>query len=111
MQDESPVVKRNPQQQIVMGDLAYFVYQVSGDYIFLGGYSCDISCGSYVTFFDTENGQEISSLGFPDHQSPVYSYYEIQSDVIYAFTDDSLLVIDTSNIAEPVVITEVSLIT
>lgn len=111
MHDESPVFKRNPQQQIVMGDLAYFIFQVSENYIFLGGYSCDIACGSYVTFFDIEDGQKMSGLGIPDHQSPVYSYYEIKPDVIYAFTDDSLLIIDISSIAQPVIIAEVSLIT
>lgn len=107
---EVPITTRNPLEQIMMGDLTYFVFQVSENYIFLGGYACDgISCGSYVTFFDSENAERLSGFGFRDN--PIHSYYEVQPHIIYAFTSTYLLVIDISNLAEPRIIAELPLIT
>jgi hypothetical protein len=110
LQSESPVTTRNPLEQMVMGDLNYFVFQVSENYIFLGGYTCDgISCGSYITFFDSESIEELSGFGFYDNL--VHSYYEVQPYIIYAFTSEYLLVIDISNLDEPRIIAELPLIT
>lgn len=111
LQDETPVVKRDSQQRIIGGDLSNFVYQVSENYIFLGDSLCDISCRSVVTFFNSENGRELSRYGLPDDHYPIHSYYEITPDIIYAFSDDSLLVIDISDIANPKILAEVPLIT
>lgn len=111
LQEKEPTVIRNDDRQIIMGDLNHFAFQVSENYIFLGGYTCDGgSCGSYVSFFDATNGQELSGLGIPDHQSPVHSYYEIEPNIIYAFTDDSLLVIDITNQEKPIIIDEVPML-
>jgi hypothetical protein len=110
LQSESPVTTRNPLEQIVMGDLTYFVFQVSENYIFLGGYACDgISCGSYITFFDSKSAEKLSGFGFYDNL--VHSYYEVQPNIIYAFTSEYLLVIDLSNLEEPKIIAELPLIT
>ena len=110
LQSESPVTTRNPLEQIVVGDLTYFVFQVSENYIFLGGYACDgISCGSYITFFDSESAEELSGFGFYDNL--VHSYYEVQSHIIYAFTSEYLLVLDISDLENPRIIAELPLIT
>jgi hypothetical protein len=111
LQDEAPVVKRDSQQRIIGGDLSNFVYQVSENYIFLGDSLCDISCRSVVTIFNSENGQELSRYGLPDDHYPIHSYYEISQDIIYAFSDEFLLVMDISDIANPKIIAEVPLIT
>lgn len=111
LQDTSPVMVQNSERQLILGNLDYFAFQVSDDYIFLGGYTCEGSCGSYVTIFDSVNGEKLSGLGIPEHQSPIHSYYEIESNIIYAFSDDSLLVIDITNQDEPVIIDEIKLIT
>lgn len=111
LQEREPTVIRNDQRQIIMGNLNHFAFQVSENYSFLGGYTCDGgSCGSYISIFDATNGQELSGLGIPDHQSPVHSYYEIEPNIIYAFTDDSLLVIDITNKEEPIIIGEVPML-
>lgn len=111
LQDETPVVKRDPQQRIIGGNLANFVYQVSENYIFLGDSSCGISCRSVVTVFNSEGGQELFAYGLPDNYYPVHSYYEIRPDIVYAFSDEFLLVIDISDIANPRIVAEVPLIT
>lgn len=111
LQDETPVVKRDSQQRIIGGDLSNFVYQVSENYIFLGDSSCDISCRSVVTFFNSEDGQELSAYGLPDDHYPIHSYYEISLYIIYAFSSDSLLVIDISDVMNPIIVAEVPLIT
>lgn len=109
LQAEMPIMKSNPKRQAIMGNLAYFRYQVSEHYIFVGGYTCDgISCGSYVVFYDSMDAQELSAFGFPDQL--IHSYYEVQQDIVYAFTDAFLLVIDISNITKPAIVTEVPLI-
>lgn len=110
LQDEVPVVKRDSQQRIISGNLANFVYQVSENYIFLGDSSCDISCRSVVTFFNSENGQELFAYGLPDDHYPIRSYYEIRPDIVYVFSDEFLLVIDISDIANPRIVAEVPLI-
>ena len=108
MLEEEPLVKRNPLQYIIMGDLSYFTYVVFENYIFLGGYSCDVSCGSYVTFFDPISVRELSGMGFSDDLSPIHSYHEVTAELIYAFSSDSLLVIDISDIAEPTILVELA---
>lgn len=111
LQDELPTVVRDSQSQIILGNLRYFDFQVSESYIFLGGYSCEGSCGSYVRIFDSMSGQQLSGFGFPQYQSPVHSYYEVEPHLIYAFTDNSLLIIDITNQEKPSIIDEITLIT
>lgn len=111
LQNETPVVKRDSQQRIIGGDLSNFVYQISENYIFLGDSLCGISCRSVVTFFDSEDGRELSAYGLPDDHYPIHSYYEISPDIIYAFSDEFLLAIDISDIANPKIVAEVPLIT
>lgn len=112
LREGMPVVKQNPVRQIIGGNLAYFVYQVSENYIFLGDSRCDASsCNSAVTIFDAQDGKQLTSLGIHPKHYPVRSYYEITPGIIYAFSDEFLLVIDVSDITNPVVIAEVPLIT
>jgi hypothetical protein len=111
LHEETPLIKRNQEQQIIGGNLAYFIYQISENYIFLGDSRCGATdCNSSVTFLDAEDGQRLSTFGVHPSHYPIRSYHEIQPDIIYAFSDSSLLVINVSNIAHPVVIAEVSLI-
>lgn len=107
---EEPARQSNPDQQILMGDLANFVYQVSENYIFLGTSPCDVNCVSVVDLFNTTDATSVLTFSTSDHL-PIHSYYEITPTLIYAFTDDSLLVIDISDHSNPIIIWEVPLIT
>lgn len=98
LHEEMPVVKYNPVQQIIGGNLAYFVYQVSRNYIFLGDSRCDAtSCNSAVTIFDTQDGKQLASLGIHPEHYPIRGYYEITPSIIYAFSNEQLLLNVRSN--------------
>lgn len=103
LKEEVPTILQDP--------VAYFfgtrsVFQVGDNYIFIGSNSCDVSCTSVMTIVDILDGQELSQFGLRPHY-PIYRYEEIREDIIYAFSNDSLLVIDVSNMVEPKIIMEV----
>ena len=106
LQEESPIVKHNPRVYPQV-----HIFQVQEDYVFLGDNSCDgIDCGSVAYIMDAETGEELSYFGLSPHY-PVFKYQEIQDDLIYAFTPNTMLVIDISNLANPVIIGQIPLIT
>lgn len=99
---------------VIQDPIAYFfgprsVFQVTDGYVFIGSNSCDVSCASVMTIADILDGQRLSQFGLQPHY-PIYRYQEIREDLIYAFSNDSLLVIDVSNMAEPEIVTQVSFI-
>ncbi|MBE7529140.1 MAG: hypothetical protein HS099_05345 [Ardenticatenaceae bacterium] len=102
LKEEIPTVIQDP--------IAYFfgtrsVFQVADNYIFIGSNSCDVSCASVMTIANVFDGQKLSQLGLQPHY-PIYRYQEIREDIIYAFSNDSLLVIDVSNMAKPEIIAQ-----
>jgi hypothetical protein len=84
------------------------VFQVEDDYVFLGSNWCDAGCSSILWILDAVNGTELSSLALHPHH-PVWRYVEIQQDIIYAFAEDTLLVIDISDLDQSMFIGEVPL--
>jgi hypothetical protein len=104
LQAEIPAVRVIPEQYPFIE-----VFQVRDDYIFLGSNWCDVECTSSLWVLDAVNGTELSRLGLHPHY-PVWRYLEITENIIYAFTNDTLLVIDISDTANPMIIGEVPLL-
>ena len=74
-----------------------------------GNNSCDgIECDSVTWILTSDTGRQLIQFGLRPHY-PVYQFKQIADDLIYAFTPDSLLVIDISRINDPIVIDEISL--
>ena len=105
LQAEIPAVRVIPEQYPFIE-----VFQVQDDYIFLGSNWCDVECTSRLWVLDAVNGTELSRLGLHPHY-PVWQYLEIPENIIYAFANDTLLVIDISDITNPMIIGEVPLLT
>jgi hypothetical protein len=104
LQEDIPMVQHNPESYIFIE-----VFEIQDNYIFLGENSCDVECSSRAWILDAEDGTKLSILGLYPHY-PVWHYLEIQEDVIYALAEDTLLVIDISDIANPMIIGEVPLL-
>lgn len=79
-------------------------FEVHKDYIIVGyGKMCDEpECSSTAYVLSVENGRELSEISFKPY-GEVYRYYQIQKDLIYAFSIDSLFIIDLTNLANPTV--------
>jgi hypothetical protein len=105
LQAEIPAVRFIPKQYPFIE-----VFQVQDDYIFLGSNWCDVECTSSLWVLDAVNGTELSRLGLHPHY-PVWQYLEIPENIIYAFANDTLLVINISDMAHPIIIGEVPLLT
>jgi hypothetical protein len=105
LQEEVPAVRFIPEEYLFIG-----VFLVQDDYIFLGSNWCDAGCTSILWILDAVNGTELSSLGLDPHY-PVWRYMEIQRNIVYALTEDTLLVIDISDLGNPMIIGEVPLLT
>lgn len=103
LQAEVPVVWFIPEEYLFIA-----VFQVEDDYVFLGSNWCDAGCSSILWILDAVNGTELSSLALHPHH-PVWRYVEIQQDIIYAFAEDTLLVIDISDLDQSMFIGEVPL--
>ena len=104
LQAETPVVHHGPVKYPFIK-----VFQVQDNYIFLGDNWCDAGCSSKVWILDAENGTELSSLGLHPYY-PVWRYVEIRKSIIYAFSNDALLMIDISDMTHPIIIDKVSMI-
>ena len=83
--------------------------QIDQNYIFLGSNWCDVDCGSIINIVNRENFEPIAVLGLQPHY-PIHHYAEITDEVIYAFSDNQLLVIDISTPNNPNVIQAIPLI-
>jgi hypothetical protein len=80
-------------------------FEVHEDYITLG-YSkwCDEpECSSTAYLLSIEDGRELSEISFEPY-GEVYRYFQVQKEVIYAFSLDSLFVVDLANLSNPTVI-------
>lgn len=82
--------------------------QIDRDYIFLGSNWCDIDCASIVNIISRESLEPLTVMGLQPHY-PVHSYVEITKELVYAFSDDSVLVIDISDLKHPQIIWKVPL--
>lgn len=82
--------------------------QIDRDYIFLGSNWCDVDCASIVDIISRENLEPLTGMGLQPHY-PVHSYVEITKELVYAFSDGSVLVIDISDLKHPQIIWEVPL--
>lgn len=106
LQSETPSVRYNPVRYPYIR-----VLQVQNNYIFLGENSCYVGCnGSTAWVLDAEEGTELTRLILSPHH-PVWQYLEMREDIIYAFAEDTLLVIDISDLGNPMIIGEVPLLT
>lgn len=103
LEGTSPTVTRRDDTRYLLID----VFQVQEKYIFLGINSCDVECASAAWILDADNGQEVSSVSLHPHY-PVYDYQEIAEHLIYAFSDNTLVVVDISN--NPTILNEVQFI-
>ena len=82
--------------------------QIGRDYIFLGINSCDVQCTSTFTIVSRESLEPLARVGLHPHY-PSHAYVEITNEVIYAFSDDQLLVIDISDLEHPNIVRTVPL--
>ncbi|MFZ0545117.1 MAG: hypothetical protein WAM60_06750, partial [Candidatus Promineifilaceae bacterium] len=105
LQEDMPTVQHNPESYIFIE-----VFEIQDNYIFLGENSCDVECASILWILDAKDGTELSRLGLYPHY-PVWRYLEIRKNIIYALAEDTLLVIDISDISNPMIISEVPLLT
>jgi hypothetical protein len=106
LEGTSPTVIRRDDTRYILID----VFRVQDKYIFLGINSCDgAECASGVLILDADDGQEISSVSLYPYY-PVYEYQEVEEHLFYAFSDDTLLVVDISSRDEPEIINEVQFI-
>lgn len=101
----SPTVTRHNDNKYIMID----VFQVQESYIFLGINSCDVECASGVLILDADDGQKIASVSLYPYY-PVYDYQEIERNLVYAFSDNTLVVVDISDGDKPEIINEVQFI-
>jgi hypothetical protein len=79
-------------------------FEVYKNYMIVGyGKMCDEpECSSTAYVLSVENGRELSEISFEPY-GEVYRYFQIQEDLIYAFSVDSLFVVDLTNLANPTV--------
>lgn len=106
LQSNQPVTKYNSNQYILTG-----IFQVQKDYIFLGDLGCEGGeniCSSTVTILSSVDGKQLSSFTFHPHGN-IYHYKQIQTDIFYAFSENSLFIVSLSNIKKPIIVNEVFL--
>lgn len=101
----SPTIISQDDHQYILID----VFQVQNEYIFLGVNRCENECASGVMILSADDGQKLSSMSLYPHY-PVYSFQEVKENLLYAFTDNTLLVIDISNTDKPEVVNEVQFV-
>ena len=101
--NESPVIHHDKRQYIGIDE-----FQIYEDYIILGSNFCDVECGSVAYILDADTGVKLSSFNLLPYY-PVYNFLEIRNDIIYALSDNSLLVIDISDISNPQIIGKIPL--
>ncbi len=84
------------------------IFQIDRDYIFVADNWCDVECTSVVNIIDRESFEPLARMGLYPHY-PVYTYVEVTSELVYAFSNDDLLVIDLSDLEHPSIIWRVPL--
>lgn len=106
LKDTSPNLHVNPQQYILIG-----IFEIQKKYIFLGYLGCEggeIDCSSLALILDADSAEQLSSISFDPH-GDIFHYKEVQDGFLYAFSNESLIVVDISNIDNPVIMGHVSL--
>lgn len=108
--EPSPVVQMIPKEHELSSVTKAItsLMQLDRDYVFLGINWCDVECVSAVTVVQRENLEAWVTMGLQPYY-PVYLYSQGTQNFIYAFSEDKLLVLDTTDPKQPTIIQVTSL--
>lgn len=106
IKENIPTITQNPIGYHFGG---FDVFDVQDNYIFIGNNGCDIDCASATDIIDINTGQSLVRMGFHPHY-PIYKYQEVSKTIIYAFSNNSLLVMDISNLNESQIVGQIPFI-